>query len=153
MPLAASVAQAHGSGPKVLWPSKKLDWVIPIKIALARTGVTELCKPLVSLSVDVACSYFTVDVSCTEPMRPGTTARTRCKQHYRAQYSPEYSHLTCRSDGEWDYPLFHCVPGTSFIQVPLPPNVNVSQVNVYVFIVAPQYSYNYSVPYPSVPGS
>lgn len=59
------------------------------------------------------CVYSGREVPCERPMKPGTRATAKCKQHYKETFRPEYSSLLCQENGDWSYPLFYCTPGTS----------------------------------------
>ncbi|KAJ4450811.1 hypothetical protein ANN_02241, partial [Periplaneta americana] len=72
------------------------------------TCVPVSCKPLKSDNLNIECSYKQDNVSCKQPMAPGTVASLACKVSYQLTFEPGYNTIICQEDGKWDKPLFTC---------------------------------------------
>ncbi|EFN80172.1 Limulus clotting factor C [Harpegnathos saltator] len=69
----------------------------------------EICPPLNSTSVDISCNYRGEEVSCSEPILPGTQATLTCKPFYRLPLiSLDNLSMECLDSGVWDHAMFHC---------------------------------------------
>ncbi|KAK9509571.1 hypothetical protein O3M35_006859 [Rhynocoris fuscipes] len=70
----------------------------------------KLCPELVKKHLKIECSYGLEPVSCYNYMRPGTVAKFRCDEFYRASYDTfSYSdRATCLNGGTWSERLPTC---------------------------------------------
>ncbi|XP_019698501.2 modular serine protease isoform X2 [Harpegnathos saltator] len=69
----------------------------------------KICPPLNSTSVDISCNYRGEEVSCSEPILPGTQATLTCKPFYRLPLiSLDNLSMVCLDSGVWDHAMFHC---------------------------------------------
>ncbi|EFN83023.1 hypothetical protein EAI_02724 [Harpegnathos saltator] len=72
----------------------------------------EICPPLNSTNVYISCNYRGEEVSCSEPILPGTQATLTCKPFYRFSVTTlSNSWMKCLDSGIWDINMFDCVPG------------------------------------------
>ncbi|XP_019696122.2 modular serine protease-like [Harpegnathos saltator] len=72
----------------------------------------KICPPLNSTSVDISCNYRGEEVSCSEPILPGTQVTLACKQFYTlpSRIDPDYRMMECLDDGSWNRTIFYCMP-------------------------------------------
>ncbi|XP_025153730.1 modular serine protease isoform X2 [Harpegnathos saltator] len=71
----------------------------------------KICPPLNSTNVYISCNYRGEEVSCSEPILPGTQATLTCKPFYRFSVTTlSNSWMKCLDSGIWDINMFDCVP-------------------------------------------
>lgn len=76
---------------------------------MSEFGVT--CPALASSSVELTCSLQGTPVPCNKPAQVKTIANLKCKSSYKSVSVTSYSDIICGSTGQWNYPVFDCVPG------------------------------------------
>lgn len=75
-----------------------------------------VCQALTPQNVDITCTRNRQDVDCSSMLLAGTKVKVACKQNYRQEYFVNYAEIECNQNGQWNHPLFKCLPGTSLIR-------------------------------------
>ncbi|XP_065204426.1 modular serine protease-like [Planococcus citri] len=81
-------------------------WLPPIATC------TKKCEKLTPINVDLLCIRKGIEISCDlNSLLAGTVIRPTCKYlHTYSSFQPDYIEISCKSDGNWDKPLFSCTP-------------------------------------------
>ncbi|XP_025153750.1 modular serine protease [Harpegnathos saltator] len=80
----------------------------------------KICPELKSKTVDISCNYREENVSCNDPILPGTRATLTCKQFHiplspfliplSSVNIPSYRIIECLDSGVWNRAMLHCEP-------------------------------------------
>ncbi|XP_065204420.1 uncharacterized protein LOC135834469 [Planococcus citri] len=81
-------------------------WIPPITTCIRK------CEKLTPINVDLVCFRKNTQIPCDlNSLLAGTVIRPTCKfLHTYSSFKPDYIEISCKSDGNWDKPLFSCAP-------------------------------------------